>query len=548
MYIICFCAALLSVSILASHIRSVAIRAIPSILFGLYYAAYITLLLFTGKQANTGVIYNIDAASFKTALFEYPQWVLSALILFFVFTALILRLGKFFYGKVKYITLFICTVLMFAPQGPFYYLGGITRDYRTADKEREFFETFGIHEYVARDKVKSVPGRDIVVIVLESLETTYLFRGLTPNLDSLCGELYCYKGLAAVPDWTVEAIYSMQAGLPAYFGRSPNSIFNHTTGQGITGLGDVFKSAGYRQVYILPGAGIGGVGKLLKNYHYEVIENSNDYPAEAYPKNGFGPHDRFIFDLALKVYLQNSKIPMALFLNTIDMHGPAARPDYDFQKEVEEFNPFPAEDSVEYVVKSTDYLIGKFVSALRSSGRDPVIIILPDHAHYLNKSIGRNSNMLYLISNTKLSFDLTEKFSHFNIPSALIKAAEITTNAVFTADYYPHGYSFTDKHSKIITLNNTLWNPQGENINLKRLVVYRLNDTFTFSDRESSLTINATSQPCLELFDGYVRLTKDGGELFCIVKLEGETLFCGKNQCLPLSEGVNHAENFFNNN
>lgn len=195
-----------------------------------------------------------------------------------------------------------------------------------------------------RKAVRAAPGKNLVIIYMESLERIYtdgkIFPGLTPNLNRYRAKGLDFAGYLTFrgADYTMAALFSSQCGAPYY--ASPNPAFllagnnaNTTTFQPtLACLGDVLHAAGYEQAFMngvsLSFADQGaffrihGFNQVLGLHQLEQL-NGGKLPAP-----GWGFYDSDLFRLGVKKFdqLAASGKPFNLDMLTIDNHPPHGRP------------------------------------------------------------------------------------------------------------------------------------------------------------------------------------------------------------------------------
>lgn len=233
------------------------------------------------------------------------------------------------------------------------------------------------------------PGKNLVLIYLESLESLYLderiFPGLMPNLNRLKEQGLSFTNLEQVEgaDWTMGGIVSSQCGTPLIYGFGPsgNDVLQNGFLGRATCLGDVLRAAGYRQVY-LNGAStqFAGQGRFLRDHGYDEVNGHEELlPQIKDPAylNGWGLYDDSLFAIAEVYYtrLAQSQQPFNLTLLTIDTHPPTGNASVSCPA-------YQARDNEMLdAVHCTDYLVGRFIERLRQTPvwNDTVVALCSDH-------------------------------------------------------------------------------------------------------------------------------------------------------------------------
>jgi hypothetical protein len=243
---------------------------------------------------------------------------------------------------------------------------------------------------IYKNNLISKPGKNLLFIYLESIESIYLddkiFPGLMPNLQRLSKEGLTFTNLYQFHNvsFTTAGIIASQCGLtiidPQY---DPDSFFSIRKDymKNLVCLGDVLNKAGYYQVY-MGGADVdfGGKGLFFQNHGYNLTlgkaELKNYLPSKKY-LTAWGLYDDSLFNLALLMYKKLSAMdkPFNLTLLTLDTHVPGGEtslscPEYKKNK-----------NSMLNAVHCTDYLLGIFISEIKKQPlyKNTVIALIADH-------------------------------------------------------------------------------------------------------------------------------------------------------------------------
>jgi hypothetical protein len=304
--------------------------------------------------------------------------------------------------------------------------------------------------YLKIEDIYATPGKNIVVIYLESLEQNFLdekiFPNLTPNLHKLIKEWNFYDNYVEVPGtgWTVGALYSTMHGLPAFFGIKGHKIFSEVEESNVISFGKILEKAGYKKFY-LNGASLDYAEKrdMLRLDGYEAA--GSDELSSNYDRHEWGVRDKEIFKEAKNKFLELSKSgsPFNLTLLTVDLHFPDGLPDESLREKI----GIDLQGS-EYVVKSTDYLLGDFLNFLKQQPNyeDTVIFILPDHTLMGNtlmtpavKKLKQKERKLFLLTNAEIKTypNLNEKITFYDIPILMLDGANVKSNAKFLKELKP---------------------------------------------------------------------------------------------------------------
>ncbi|MGB5830852.1 MAG: sulfatase-like hydrolase/transferase [Thiohalocapsa sp.] len=292
------------------------------------------------------------------------------------------------------------------------------------------------------------PGKNLVLIYLESLESLYLddavFPGLTPNLNRLREQGLSFTGLKQVAgtNWTVGGIVASQCGTPMIYRFGPGSADALQSGflGRATCLGDVMEAAGYQQVF-LGGAStrFAGKGQFLRAHGYDEANGSEELlPQLEDPtyRNGWGLYDDSLFAIAEQRYfeLAESRQPFNLTLLTIDTHPPTGEPS----------DSCPAYEAIDNAmldaVHCTDYLVGRFIDRLRQhpAWKDTVVALLSDHlamrniAHrYYPKDYSRR--LFFTVLNGGQTGQVPVQGSHLDLAPTLLQVLGVEHRQPFLA-------------------------------------------------------------------------------------------------------------------
>ena len=303
---------------------------------------------------------------------------------------------------------------------------------------------------ISRSRLLASPGKNLVMIYMESLERVYtdehVFPGLTPNLDRLRSQGMDFPDFPTFTGagYTMAGLFASQCGLPLF--TSPFAVFDPAAGNNndsasfhpkLVCLGDVLHAAGYRQVY-MGGAPIdfSNKGLFFKLHGYDEalglaeLQTANGHKFSA---PGWGLYDSDLFGLAEKRFreLAGTGKPFNLSLLTLDTHPPHGRPSPDCPR-------YAANDNaVLQAVHCTDYLVGKFIADLSKdpAWKNTVVMIMSDHLRMVNEGQYRSDyprRVLFFLVNAG-SGVRPGRMYHMDIAPTLLDALDVRTNANFVA-------------------------------------------------------------------------------------------------------------------
>ncbi|MGL5903078.1 MAG: LTA synthase family protein, partial [Cetobacterium sp.] len=311
-------------------------------------------------------------------------------------------------------------------------------------------------EYIGKDKIEAKRGKNIVIIYLESFEQNWLdnslFLGkeLVPNLKNRMNnkEWTVFSNYISLPGstWTLGAQYSTLTGVPTYFGFEGNTVFQTIKKYNGVSVGNILEKADYNQVY-MNGSSLefAGHGKMYNFFGFKTY--GRDELPKYYLQHDWGIKDKDLFEEAKKKYLELSKKekPFNLTLLTVDSHFPKGYPDERLLEKI------PRKDlsSLEYVIKSTDYLLDDFIKFLekQENYKDTVVYILPDHLLMGSeklvpevKNLKQKERKLFFMTNANSlsNMDTKEKISLYDIPILILKGIEVDTNYKFLKELNPN--------------------------------------------------------------------------------------------------------------
>ncbi len=270
-------------------------------------------------------------------------------------------------------------------------------------------------EALLQENLEASPGKNLVLIYLESIERIYMedhiFTGLTPNLKRFSETGLSFTNISQTPGtgWTIAGIVASQCGTPLVY-IDVTSDGNDIMQSGFLGnaacLSDILNRAGYMQVY-LGGASVtfGGKGNFFENHHYNEIKGYDELKSEIVDKeykNRWGLYDDSLLEIATNEYvrLAESDSPFHLTILTLDTHGPNGVPSRSCK-------PFTnLKNSILDAVHCTDKLIDDFIEKISKhpSFKDTVVVLMSDHLAMRNNAYkfypdNYNRKLLFTILN-----------------------------------------------------------------------------------------------------------------------------------------------------
>lgn len=454
LYLSLFCFLLLGISIICA-VKNKYLRIILAVILEFFFFLDLIAIFTKATHIDYAFVANIEKSIITVMFTVFLKEVILMAVLIVLFNYIGMKLLKKYENKLsnikyKYLILLLLVVINFSKIGVVYSI------YKTANQTIFVSENLNIDEnlravginpkdYILKDNVKAEPGKNVVIIYLESLEKNYLdnelFDNITPTLNKLKKEwsFYDYQDNSG---WTMGAMYTTQTGLPIRFGLGGNDTFQNIVKTNFPSIGSVLKKAGYNQVFINgPDLKFAGMGNFFEQQGYQC------YGVEELDKNylrtGWGVRDREIFEDAKKKYIKLSQDgkPFNLNILTIETHFPKGLPDDRMENLVK-----TKEKNMEYCVETADYLIGDFINFLKEQPNyeNLAIYILPDHRVMGNeintpitKKLNKKPRDLFLLTNQKNIFEyenINQRLYFYDIPKVILNGAGIKTNAKFIKD------------------------------------------------------------------------------------------------------------------
>ncbi len=323
--------------------------------------------------------------------------------------------------------------------------------------------------YVDADNVAAHPGKNIVVISMESLERGFitgdgLAADLTPNLRRLRREWTFFPHMPQIPGtgWTAASMYAVQTGLPAFFSGHQNDLFQHALDARLLGLGQVLTRAGYTCLYIMARPEFAGERDILNLYGFQVVSERNCLGH--YPEAPTRLYDMDVFNEA-RLQLQrltSDDRPFALFISTGDSHFPDGIHDPRMEAVVGR-----SRKGLLFSVSALDSLVAGFVSSLGQQGllQRTAVYLFPDHllmggSKDVISTLDRDGRGLYLLTNVApaaLPRETTDTISQLDLPRIILDGSAIRSNARFLTDYLEGAdpVAFIRRHTGDLAALNT---------------------------------------------------------------------------------------------
>ncbi len=331
-------------------------------------------------------------------------------------------------------------------------LHGIIQDMRIARKyvtfDEKTFKSCGIKLFpLPWQYVKATRGKNLVYIILESTELTFLdqkrFPGLLPNLYRFHESAQSFENLSMAHNakLTFGGVYSAMTGsylTPAHLKRGENKWWDPNVSSYFSSLPRILHNAGYEQHFLVGHSGhFAGTESFIKDQQYDVFWS----PIEREKREAdwtFSVRDSVVFEQAWRDFqaLAERDVPFNLTLLTIDAHGPDG-----FYSPDELSYPGPLKESNLYhAMFASDYALGNFLQKIKAHPKykDTCIVITCDHLAHSYTSCtdileqNPERRLLFLIDNSSVdSYDSTVPGKTFDIGPTILDALGVSHNYKF---------------------------------------------------------------------------------------------------------------------
>lgn len=299
-----------------------------------------------------------------------------------------------------------------------------------------------MYDYITPDQIECEPGKNIVIISMESLERGFLsekYSQLTPNLNNLKNSWNYYDlEQNTGGGWTSGSLYAYLTGFPAFFGVQGNAIFQSAYYSEISSISHVLDKANYQSIYLNGNTEHSGIQEMLSTFDFDKIVDVKNVEKTGF-ESKYGIRDKDLFQLAKNEIdkQQNSNEPFALFISTTDTHFPDGFYDERMESVISK-----KDSNLEFMVAALDYMIGDFISYLKEKNllENTAVYIFPDHLKMGDPSMFSDTGDrgLYLISNSfseKRPVDTLHTMYQIDLPKVILEGAGIQHNLKFLTDY-----------------------------------------------------------------------------------------------------------------
>ncbi len=372
----------------------------------LFFQLFFDLVFFcSGRPLNFELLYHLRLANFPIIVSLYWEEILLGILFYGLLLSGLVFLYLKFPGKeirrrwcVTGLLLSLL-LLLFSPAREAFLDFGLRR-VRFSDAD---YRKAGVKvSSMSKDDVAASPGKNLVLIYMESLESSFLdermFPGLTPRLNALANEALCFDNISPAlnADYTFGGIYASMMGLPlvkeVLRGGFVNSGIRVAVGAKLPSLPSILNAAGYEQVF-LRGVNLSfaGMNVFLGRERFDrMAAYETEFPGRS---RTWGCSDAVLFDWAFERFQQLAagKKPFHLTLLTLDTHAP---------------HGFFYGDSIRYkenrsgnvmldAVHTMDERIGSFIDRLKQTPawKNTCVVLVSDHlmpAGILSDELTRN--------------------------------------------------------------------------------------------------------------------------------------------------------------
>jgi phosphoglycerol transferase MdoB-like AlkP superfamily enzyme len=240
--------------------------------------------------------------------------------------------------------------------------------------EREGVEGISpIAQKVEGDAEAQLRGRNVVIVLMESMSSNLMGKGQTPFLDSLSRQSLYFENMYSAGNHTNHGMYATLYSWPAIMFRN---LMKGTVIPHYSGLPTVLHDQGYRNYFFMTHESqYDNMNGFFRTNGFDEIYAQENYPSEKIV-NSFGVQDDFLYSYAVEK-LNKEKKPFFAVLLSVSNHPPFVIPDY--------FKPKSSEKDLQ-IVEYADWSIRKlFDEAKKERWFDNTIfVLLGDHGKLMD--------------------------------------------------------------------------------------------------------------------------------------------------------------------
>jgi phosphoglycerol transferase MdoB-like AlkP superfamily enzyme len=240
--------------------------------------------------------------------------------------------------------------------------------------EREGVEGISpIAQKVEGDAEAQLRGRNVVIVLMESMSSNLMGKGQTPFLDSLSRQSLYFENMYSAGNHTNHGMYATLYSWPAIMFRN---LMKGTVIPHYSGLPTVLHDQGYKNYFFMTHESqYDNMNGFFRTNGFDEIYAQENYPSEKIV-NSFGVQDDFLYSYAVEK-LNKEKKPFFAVLLSVSNHPPFVIPDY--------FKPKSSEKD-QQIVEYADWSIRKlFDEAKKERWFDNTIfVLLGDHGKLMD--------------------------------------------------------------------------------------------------------------------------------------------------------------------
>lgn len=218
---------------------------------------------------------------------------------------------------------------------------------------------------------------NVVVITVESLSASFCGAfgaedSLTPYLDALADESFCFKNMYATGTRTVRGLEAITLAVPPTPGQS---ILRRANNEDMSSLGDAFRQNGYARDFIYGGYGyFDNMNGFFEANGYTIKDRTSILSDEIIQETVWGVADETLFTQVLR---------------SLDEHAAAGEPAFEMVMTTSNHRPFTfpegrvdgEQGTREGAVLYTDWAIHDFLERAKAKPwfENTVFVIVADH-------------------------------------------------------------------------------------------------------------------------------------------------------------------------
>ncbi len=223
-------------------------------------------------------------------------------------------------------------------------------------------------------------GANVVVILQESMGAQFVKslggRDLTPNLDKLCAEYWCFSNMYATGVRSIRGIEAVTTGFTPTANRAV--VKREHSQRDFFNLAYAFREKGYENLFIYGGeSNFDNMRSFFLGNGYTSITDYEDYDSPSFVGT-WGVSDEDLFNKALEKFdnLAGKGKPFYALLFTSSNHDPFEIPEGKIQIQDTSGNikQFAA-------IKYADYALGRFVGEIKKRPyyQNTIFLVIADH-------------------------------------------------------------------------------------------------------------------------------------------------------------------------